>query len=460
VRAVISDIEERLDSATAKGLAQAVSRAIRDDRLRPGDLLPPIRRVAEELMMSPTTVSAAWQLLARSGTIRSDGRRGTTVADTRRGGGERYTRALRHESPVSLDLSTGIPDSALLPSLDPVLAALSEPASPSSYLDDPVLPELRAALAADWPYEAEDLLVTDGAMDALDLVTRTLLRPGDTVVVENPGFPPLLDLLEDRGVHVLGVPLDATGPDLAAVESVLARRPSALVLQPRGQNPTGVSLSPTRARRLAALLRGHDVVVVEDDSSGPLASSTPTSLGAWVPDQVLHVRSFSKSHGPDLRLAAVSGPTALLAPLRHARSLGQGWTSRLLQRILADLLRDAGARRQVERARGEYARRRELVVARLAERGVDVPGTEGLNIWVPVRDESAAVLRLASQGIAVTPGSPFAVEPAPGTAPREPGEGLSGHVRVTTGLVREGHADLADRLADAAHAGTWTAQHR
>ena len=76
-----------------------------------------------------------------------------------------------------------------------------------------------------------------------------------------------------------------------------------------------------------------------------------------------------------------------------------------------------------------------LVVSRLRELGIDVPGTDGLNIWVPVRDESAAVLRLASQGIAVTPGSPFAVESRPGP---------EGHVRVTTGLVRDGHEELAD----------------
>ncbi len=453
MRAVISDLEERLEHPTAKGLAQAVSRAIRDGRLSPGDQLPPIRQVAQELMMSPTTVSAAWQLLSRSGSIRSDGRRGTTVAQTRRGG-ERYTRALRHDSPVSLDLSTGIPDAALLPSLAGVLSAIEEPRGPSSYLEDPVLPRLREVLLADWPYAPDDLLVVDGAMDALDIVSRTLLRPGDTVVVENPGFPPLLDLLEDRGVDVVGVPLDATGLDVDALEQALARRPAALFLQPRGQNPTGVSMSPTRARRLATLVRGRDLVVVEDDSSGPVASSAPTSLGTWVPDQVLHVRSFSKSHGPDLRLAAMSGPTALLAPLRHARALGQGWSSRLLQRVLAGLLTDPDAVRAIARARAEYARRRELVVDRLAALGVEVPGTEGLNIWVPVRDEAAAVLRLASQGIAVTPGSPFSVENG-GAAARH-----GGHVRVTTGLVREDHEALAELLAEAAAAGTWTAQHR
>ena len=124
MRSLISALEERLDAPTAKGLAQAVSRAIRDGELSAGDQLPPIRRLAEELMISPTTVSSAWQLLSRSGNIRSDGRRGTTVAPTGRNGGERYSRALRHDSDVTLDLSTGVPDPALLPALAPVLARL------------------------------------------------------------------------------------------------------------------------------------------------------------------------------------------------------------------------------------------------------------------------------------------------------------------------------------------------
>ena len=343
-----------------------------------------------------------------------------------------------------------MPDAALLPELAPVLAGLPGRSTPSSYLDDPVLPRLRDVLAQDWPYAAEDLIVVDGAMDALDLISRTLLRPGDTVLVESPGFPPMLDLLEDRGVDIVGVPLTETGLDLDAVEAALARRPAALFLQPRGQNPTGVSLTPTRARRLAVLLQGHDVVVVEDDSSGPISSSTPISLGAWIPDQVLHIRSFSKSHGPDLRLAAVSGPESLLSPVRHARALGQGWSSRLLQHVLAALLEDPEAVRQVSRARAETppsrARRRKAARARRRR-----ARHRRAQHRVPVRDESAAVLRLASQGIAVTPGSPFAVESRPGP---------EGHVRVTTGLVRDGHAVLAERIADAARTGSWTAQQR
>lgn len=451
MRAVVSAIEQRLDSLTAKGLAQAVSRSIRDGALIPGQQLPPIRTLARELMLSPTTVSAAWQLLSRSGTIRCDGRRGTTVAQLAGQGGERYSRALRHESEVSLDLSTGIPDPDLLPDLSPALATLEATTTPGSYLDDPVLPRLRSALRAQWPYAAHDLLVVDGAMDALDLMVRSLLRPGDTVLVEDPGFPPVLDLLEARGIDVVGVPLDDAGMDLDLLDQSLRGRPAAVIIQPRAQNPTGVSLSPTRARRVARVLRGSGAFVVEDDSGGNVAATAPLSLGEWIPDQVLHVRSFSKSHGPDLRLAAVSGPEELLAPMRRTRALGQGWTSRLLQHVLATLLTDPSSIRQVERARREYARRRALVVRRLAERGIEVSGTDGLNIWVPVRDESAAVLRLASQDIAVTPGSPFHVAARRGPA---------GHVRVTTGLIRADHEAAADLIAEAALVGAWTAQHR
>lgn len=449
--AALAAVEARLDDLSSKGLAQAVTRAIRDGALEPGQLLPPIRSVAQQLMLSPTTVSSAWQLLARSGTIRSDGRRGTTVTRTDRVGGARYLTALRHGSEVTLDLSTGTPDGELLPDLGETLRGLSLRSTPTSYLDDPVIAPLRRRLATDWPYAADDLLVVDGAQDGLDLVIRTLLRPGDLAVVDTPAFPPLLDLLENWGVEVVGVELDETGPVLSQVETALARRPAAVFLQPRSHNPTGVSMSPTRAQRLARLIAASDACVVEDDSAGPIAAAAPISLGQWVPEQVLHLRSFSKSFGPDLRIAAMSGPPQLLSPLRHARALGQGWTSRLLQHLLVALLESPSAQKQVDQARAEYARRRELVVTRLAARGVEVGGTDGINIWVPVRDESAAVLRLASHGIAVTPGSPFSVDRR---------ALADAHVRVTTGLVRRDHEQVADLIADAADIGAWTAAHR
>lgn len=450
MRTAISALEERLESATARGLAHAVSRAIRDGEVQPGDRLPPIREVARELMLSPTTVAAAWQLLVRSGMIRTAGRRGTVVLGVGSNGG-RYTRALRHELRGGWDLSTGIPDPGLLPDLQPVVAGLNLDTTPSSYLADPVLPALRDRVLSSLPLRAEDLLVVDGATDGLDLVIRTVLGAGDRVVVEDPAFPPLLDLLEARGIDVIGVPLDDEGLLVEPVAAAVAAGACAVFLQPRSQNPTGISMSEARAEELAAALRPWSALIVEDDSTAHVASSGPLSLGRWLPDQVVHLLSFSKSYGPDLRLAAVGGPADLIQPLARARAMGQGWSSRLLQGVLLGLLDDPRATEQVETARKEYSRRRQLVAAALRESGVPTPGVDGLNLWVPVRDEAAAVLRLASQGIAVAPGGPFAVRERVGPA---------GHLRVTSGLVREGHAELAEQLQAAADVQAYTAQHR
>lgn len=441
---LVSDLEHRLDQPTARGLASAVNQAVRDGALPPGTKLPPIRTVAEQLGLSPTTVSAGWALLARAGTIHTDGRRGTTVAQ-RRPVGSRYRQALNRGTSFALDLSTGVPDPLLLPDLRPALAALQPATVPGSYLDEPMLGELRDVLSADWPYVAERFLIADGAMDALELITRSLVGVGDRVLVEHPVFPPLLDLLDSLGAVAVGVPLDADGPQVVEFGAALARGASLVLLQPRAQNPTGVSLTGTRAAELAALLAEATAVVVEDDSAGAVAAGPAMSLGSWLPERTLHVRSFSKSHGPDLRLAAVSGPADLVDELVLRRQLGQGWSSRMLQRVLFSLLSEPAAQAQVEHARHEYARRRAAVVDGLAAAGIAVGGTDGLNIWVPVLDEQAAVVRLASRGIGVTPGAPFAVGGEP-----------DAHIRVTVGLVADGHAELVTELRDAATARGWS----
>ena len=126
MQTMLSAIEERLEEHSSRGLAQAVSRAVRDGVLRPGARLPAIRVLATALGLSPTTVSAGWALLARSGAIRTDGRRGTTVASLAEPAPGRYRRALERQLDFALDLSTGTPDPALLPNLGPALSALSE----------------------------------------------------------------------------------------------------------------------------------------------------------------------------------------------------------------------------------------------------------------------------------------------------------------------------------------------
>jgi DNA-binding transcriptional MocR family regulator len=445
MKQLLSALEERLDQPTARGLANAVSQAMRDGVLPAGSKLPPIRMVATELGLSPTTVSAGWALLARSGTIHTDGRRGTTVADTNAGGSPRYRRALEGRTNFALDLSTGVPDAQLLPDLTRALRTLTTAAAPGSYLDEPVLPQLVDVLRQDWPYAAEEFTIVDGAMDALDLAARLLVRFGDRVVVEHPAFPPLLDLLEAIGAQVVGVPVDDEGICVEPLAKALSSPVAAVFLQPRGQNPTGVSLTARRAGQAAKLLRESGAALIEDDSAGAVAATDSISLGRWIPDQTLHVRSFSKSHGPDLRLAAISGPSELIGEITGRRQLGQGWSSRLLQRILLSLLTDRHALAEIAHAREEYRRRRAAIVAALAVRGIEVGGNDGINIWIPVNDESAAIVRLASQGIGVTPGSPFAALP-----------GQTGHIRVTVGLIADDHEQVADQLAAAAHASGWS----
>jgi DNA-binding transcriptional MocR family regulator len=429
-------VRDLLAEPTARGLAEAVGRAAGDGLLQPGVKLPPVRTVARELRMSPTTVSAAWQLLRRAGTIRTDGRRGTVVAVSRTAGPGRYRAALRGRSGFALDLSTGVPDPRLLPSL-PALAGLSP--APSSYLDEPVLPALASLLRDTWPFPPDRLAVFDGAMDAIDQVAASLLRLGDRAIVENPCFPPLLDLLEALGVEAVGVETDALGMLPAALTEALSCRPAVVFLQPRALNPTGASWSLSRAAALAAVLALHpQLYVVEDDSAGDVASSPLHSLGTHLPRQTIHVRSFSKSHGPDLRLAAVGGPATVLDPVLERRLLGQGWTSRLLQQLLLTLLTDPPSVAAVRHARAQYALRRHLVIQSLAKAGIPLPPGDGLNIWLPVADEQSALISLASNGIAAAAGAAFT--PSRGTP----------HLRITAGLITTDHAAVATHLADAA----------
>jgi DNA-binding transcriptional MocR family regulator len=438
---MLSSLRALLTEPTARGLAEAVGRAVGDGALAPGSKLPPVRAVAAELRMSPTTVSAAWQLLRRAGTIQTDGRRGTVVAESRTGGPGRYRAALRGRAGFRLDLSTGVPDPRLLPAL-PALAGLSP--APGSYLDEPVLPALAALLRSAWPFPPDRLAVFDGAMDAIDQIASSLLRLGDRAIVESPCFPPLLDLLDALGVQAVGVDTDEQGMLPGRLRAALSSRPAVAFLQPRALNPTGASWSASRAASLAAALASHPrVYAVEDDSAGDVASSPLHSIGAHLPRQTIHVRSFSKSHGPDLRLAAVSGPATVLDPILERRLLGQGWTSRLLQQLLVDLLTSPSSVAAVSHARSEYARRRHLVISALGAAGISLPPGDGLNIWLPVADEQSALITLASSGIAAAAGAAFT--PA-GSTP----SGGTPHLRITVGLIAADHAAVAARLAEAA----------
>lgn len=431
---------------TAEGLTNAVARLVRAGALPTGTKLPTVREVAAALHMSPTAVSGAWTTLSRRGVLRTEGRRGTFVIDQQtEPAPPRFWRAGLDVGGYAHDLGTGVPDTDLLPDLGAVLAHLSTTATVSNYLEPSVLPRLQRVLAERWApvFPVTAVGIVDGALDALDRTCRELVGHGDRVLVEDPSLPTIFDVVEDHGGVPVGVPLDAQGmrPDAFAA-ALRDHRPRLVIVQPRAHNPTGISMTAERAAELAALLDGTDAFVFEDDHGADVSWAPLVSLARWRPTHTIVAQSFSKSHGPDLRLAAMAGPVPVLHKLSVRRRLGPSWSSRLLQAVLLQLLEDPGAVAAVAHARVTYHERRQRLVDALERRGVVTTGTDGINVWLCVADEDAARRRLAKAGIGVSLGSPFELTP-------------SGrhHIRITCAGL-DGDVDtLADHLAAAASAG-------
>ncbi len=452
---------------TPRGIAADLARLVNSGDLEAGVRLPTVRELAASLGVSPATISQAWQALARAGLIESRGRAGSFVRrDAAAGPAVRMRGMAAPDDPVRLDLSRGTPDPLLLPPLGPALSRVSARADVGSYQAEPVIPALATVLRDSWPSEAESIVVVDGALDAISRALEQVVRFGDRVVVEHPGFPPFLDLLDLLGAEAVPVAIDEHGMSPDGLATALRRRPAAILLQPRAQNPTGASMTPSRAAALAGVIRsavdehGVDLVVVEDDHSGLISTEGDVTLGTRLPDRVVHVRSFSKSHGPDLRIAAVGGPRDLVDRIMARRMLGPGWTSRMLQSILLDLLTDGAAIDAVAEARRAYYTRQRALGDALRARGVPVMRADGINLWMPVESERSTLVQLAAAGIRVAGGTPFLAaangSPVAGAAAVRGAVAARGsareqeYVRVTVGAVREGVSSLADALAVAA----------
>ncbi|WP_448811568.1 aminotransferase-like domain-containing protein [Agromyces bauzanensis] len=441
---------------TPRGIAGVIARLVNTGELAAGDRLPTVRELAGTLGVSPATVSQAWQALSRAGLIESRGRAGSFVRPASPGWlAPRFRGMAAPNDPVRLDLSRGTPDPLLLPALGPALSRVSARAETGSYQDQPVIPGLAAVLADSWPSRAESIMVVDGALDAISRTLEQLVRFGDRVVVEHPGFPPFLDLLDLLGAEAVPVQLDEHGMVPEALARALHGRPVAVLLQPRAQNPTGASMTAARAAELARVIRSatdvDDLIVIEDDHSGLISTEGDVTLGTSLPDRVVHVRSFSKSHGPDLRIAALGGPRDVVDRIAARRMLGPGWTSRMVQTILLDLLTDGSSIDAVAEARRQYYTRQRALGDALRERGVPVAHADGINLWMPVLSERSALVQLAAAGIRVAAGSPFlAASEATDAANGPRGRAGGDFVRVTVGVLREGTEEVADALASAA----------
>jgi DNA-binding transcriptional MocR family regulator len=441
MKSIALAIEER----SPRGIAGGIARLITTGELAPGDRLPTVRALAADLGVSPATVSHAWQTLASTGLITSRGRSGSFVRAAPREWMPRRYRGMDGTHHARLDLSRGTPDPELLPALGPALSRISMRAATTSYQQKPDIPELHDLLRDTWPSPVESITVTNGALDAIDRVLATLARFGDRVIVENPTFPPFLDLLEHHGLDPIGVPVDAEGMLPDALASALRVGPSIVLLQTRAHNPTGASLTLERAKQLAFELyrsrAAENALVLEDDHSGAISTAPDVTLATWLPERVLHVRSFSKSHGPDLRIGALGGPRRMVDKVVARRLLGPGWTSRMTQTLLYELLTDAESVAEVDAARETYALRQRRFADALRAHGVEARAADGINTWLAVPDEREAIVRLTASGIRVAPGGPFLLG-------EDPADGM-GHVRVTVGVAGDDPAPVAAAFAAA-----------
>ncbi|MFJ9075365.1 aminotransferase class I/II-fold pyridoxal phosphate-dependent enzyme [Streptomyces sp. NPDC102278] len=428
----------RITGRRAADIAASVETGIGSGALPPGALLPPMRELAAVLGVNPNTVAAAYRTLRERGVIETDGRRGSRVR-SRPASAPRD--ALRMDVPPGVrNLASGNPDVSLLPSLEGALAAAARKhaRTPTLYGTDPVAPELAALARAGFDADgvpAGPVGVTSGALDGIERVLAAHLRPGDAVAVEDPGWGSVLDLAPALGLRVLPVAVDDEGPRPEAVARALADGARALVVTARAQNPTGAAVSAPRADELRELLARYPEVLVLDDDHGHGIVDLPLRCLGGVTRHWALVRSTAKAYGPDLRLAVLTGDAVTMDRVRGRQRLGPGWVSRLLQYAVVELW-TTGAVDAVAVARS-YGQRRDGLVAALERRGVRAYGRSGMNVWVPVADETGAVARLLGAGWAVAPGARFRVESGPG-------------VRITVSGLGTGEvAGLADAVADA-----------
>ncbi len=376
--------------------------------------------------------------------MRTDGRRGTRVSPRP---AVRPARALerpqRRDSGLR-DLSIGLPDPALLPPLRQALDAVD--LERSAHVDglEFAVPEL-LAYAREW-YRTDGIdpaaiAVVSGAADGIERVLAARLRPGDRVLVEDPAYPPIRDIVLALGLIEVPVAVDERGlrPDVLA--GALRREANALLVVPRAQNPVGAALDPERADAIGAILAAHPALLVaEDDHASEVAGAPYVSLVAGRERWVV-IRSASKVLHPDLRLAVIAGDAETIGRVEGRQALGPRWVSHLLQSTAAAMLADPGFSATCAHAAEAYRQRRGALIAALDDHGIAARGATGLNVWVSVREEAPVVRALAEDGWAALAGERFRLAAPPG-------------VRITVTTLMPGEAEaIAASIARVEHTG-------
>jgi DNA-binding transcriptional MocR family regulator len=259
------------------------------------------------------------------------------------------------------------------------------------------------------------ILTTAGATQGLDLIVRMLLKPGDCVVVESPGFAPLFDLLRLQGVRMLEVPRTAHGPDTEVLERLLIEHhPHALFINSFHHNPTGSCMTPAVAQRVLALSRIHGVRVIEDDVYADMHNSPGTRLAALDDEaRVIYVGSFSKTLSSSIRVGFVVAGAEFISRLAEVKMVSSMGGSRFCESVLANLLATGAYRKLVQRQRQRLNMDRVAALQVLEDAEWEVFGkpSGGLFIWARSRMSDYAQVRTQARRFGVLLSSPTAFSP-------------------------------------------------
>lgn len=259
----------------------------------------------------------------------------------------------------------------------------------------------------------EQIVLTQGASQALDLCIGVLTRPGDCVLVDDPCYPYVLAMLRARGVRPVGVPRTAGGPDADALNAIAAAtRPRILITNTTFQNPTGTTTSPQVAHDVLLAAQQHDFTIVEDDIFAELAPERTSNLASLDRlRRVVYIGSFSKTIAPNLRVGYVVSDkecTQRIASMKNVFSLS---SSELTEQIVLSILTAGRHRTHLERLRQQLWRAQENVTRRFTAAGAQIPFRGGgMFLWakLPAALESSAVMQLAkSRGIMLAPSAMF-----------------------------------------------------
>ena len=420
-----------LKDHSASGIARDTATLVRKGVLPVGARLPSLRDLAYELKISPSTLSQAWKELRRLRVLTGRGRNGTYVTGSSFAPRPSRVSVQGHFERIALNLSVAVPDNALLPPLGKALEYGTQAEGLNSYERVRILPELEKVLRPHWPNHDASMLATNGGYNALYNAFHALVPPGSVVAVEAPVPMRILDILEDMRVAIYLVESDLLGPTPQSLHEILKEKPNVFIYQPRISAVTGQFLHKDRLSELGELLAKSDALIIEDDGLGDISFASHQSLGDQFPDRTIHIRSFSKAYGPDLRMAVLSGPEALVEQIQSYRAFSAAWTSRILQAAVSWLLQDAETQFLVNRATQIYRDRRNLLARKLTSHGIEVPDGAGLCLYAPVHSETFSMITLAAHDIAAVPGSRFAM-------------GETGHIRLGTGRL---HSHEIERLA-------------